>query len=408
MDYSIATNFDKELLEYINNNDKKGRIKYIYGKLSKDILGGGRASMILPSINIKELKEYITLCHKYNLKFNYLYNPMCIDNADVDMKQQKKILKYIDKLIEIGVDGFTINSPYLCRMLRERYKDIGITIGAYACVNSILQIKYWKEMGADEITLHPSVNRRFKLLESMLEYTKGKDIKLRLIANNVCLKDCPYQISHGTEQSHASKKKDRTIFFDLDLISCTYCKVSDGTKIITSEWIRPEDVKVYQNLCNKVGNQNLSIKLVERTKETKFLCRVVKAYVEEKYEGNLLEILNWPVKSEINKFDNFGFVTGLMLGGYNIKKARKFEQVFEMPYIYVDNKKLDGFINKFIEEDNCAFKECGSGTDHENNKCNYCSSWAKKVITYNEEQRKQWQGQVSAFLKNFDNGNITK
>ena len=53
-----------------------------------------------------------------------------------------------------------------------------------------------------------------------------------------------------------------------------------------SDWVRPEDVHHYEELCNKTG-KNLTLKLTDRARTTDWLTEVVKAYAEKSYNGNL-------------------------------------------------------------------------------------------------------------------------
>ena len=73
--FSIATTFDPLLIEEISRINGDGRITSVFGKLQRDILGGGRAAIAIPKVSMKQLKSYIALCHKHNLSFNYLLNP---------------------------------------------------------------------------------------------------------------------------------------------------------------------------------------------------------------------------------------------------------------------------------------------------------------------------------------------
>ena len=149
MMYSIGTNFSRELIENIAKIDPENKIKTVFGKLQDDLIGGGRASALLPNISMDELKDYIDLCHSKNIEFNYLLNPMCLGNNEVDPNMHKNILNHIDNLVNIGVDAFTVNSPYLCRVIKNRYPYTKVTVGLYAGVSSIGQIGYWYQMKAD-------------------------------------------------------------------------------------------------------------------------------------------------------------------------------------------------------------------------------------------------------------------
>lgn len=96
------------------------------------------------------------------------------------------------------------------------------------------------------------VNRDFKLLKKMLLYTKGKNVTLRLIANNLCLHMCPYSIMHGTVQGHFSCS-DSCSRGDIDycLMKCLSTKIEDMSNLISSDWIRPEDLCYYENYVRK-------------------------------------------------------------------------------------------------------------------------------------------------------------
>ena len=120
LEFTIGTNFDKDIVHEITKVNKKGIFTSVFGKLHKDILGGGRASMLLPKISINQLGEYIDLCHKNNLKFNYLANAVCLSNKELIPKYKKKILLFVDGLIKKGIDAITVVSPYLCELFKKK------------------------------------------------------------------------------------------------------------------------------------------------------------------------------------------------------------------------------------------------------------------------------------------------
>lgn len=393
--YDLATNFDPQLITGLCEIDTKHQIGTVFGKMRKDIIGGGRSSATLPDLSFEELEDYVNLCHKNKLKFNYLINSACLGNREVNPSSHKEIIEYINKLSIIGVDAITVNSPYLCELIKKQFPNMNITIGVAANVFNCKHIKYWEELGADEITLPHIVNRNFEELEEILKFTKNRNIFVRAIANNICLHECPYKMSHSSSQSHASQEGSESsdLHIDYNLLSCNNKKIRNPENLISSEWIRPEDVHYYEELCNKVGNNKFSIKLLDRTKTTEFLLRVVKSYIEESYDGNLLDIVCWPSTKDTKEIHKNNIYASAINNKFNIEQLKKYYETFDLPYINIDNKKLDGFIEKFHKNNDCYNKICGKSEnigDESDKYCFYCLNWAKKSINYDQKEINEW------------------
>ncbi|MBA7673042.1 hypothetical protein ES703_81230 [subsurface metagenome] len=101
-----------------------------------------------------------------------------------------------------------------------------------------------------------------------------------------------------------------------------------------SGWIRPEDTRKYSEITN-------FFKIVGRVKPKSMVVRTTKAYLEETWDGDLLDI----VSSSLNMFGLRAFA-------------------------YLDNKSLDK--HKFFEKITSCDKNCG--------KCSYCEELAGKLI----------------------------
>ena len=52
----LATNFDEKLLDFIEENDKNHQVISMFGKLSSDHVGGGRASVALRDTDWDDIK----------------------------------------------------------------------------------------------------------------------------------------------------------------------------------------------------------------------------------------------------------------------------------------------------------------------------------------------------------------
>ena len=162
-------------------------------------------------------------------------------------------------------------------------------------------------------------------------------------------------------------------------MTCAEKLLSNPVEILKSAFIRPEDIHYYE----EAGVDN--IKLVERSMTTDALARIVKAYTERSYDGNMMDLIHGLSKyiiynnkkfywkglkyllqpSKINLFKAHKLVNQLS----ELRERKEFNESFDL---YIDNKKLDGFM-EYFQKGNCH-RDC--------NICNYCDNYAKKAISY--------------------------
>ena len=459
--YDVGTNFDNRIFDIIKECDTEHRIKNLYGKLKQDGLPGGRATSIISDLSDDQFVQYIKDCNNLGITFNYLINPLCMGQSEYDPVVGKNIRETIHKLYDMGVRFFTINSPSLIKYVKKEFSDVQVTLGLYAYPVSIQQIEYWRNWGVDELTLDHAFNRNFDLLRTVMKTYKDSDFAMRVIANNFCLKECPYRLTHGAFVGHSDPT---AISMDFSLINCTYRKISNPKAMLTAEWIRPEDVHYYEELAEETGYKNFSLKLVDRTRATPFIERVVKAYLAESYDGNLLDIINWPESKNIvrdsisnspagapNGMPAGGPPMGMPAGGppagmgmpaggppagmgmpaggppmgmpaggpppgaprirfmeyMNPTFAPIYGRVMNFPKIYIDNKKLDGFMDHFVKH-NCANSLCAGTIIEDGMKCDHacdrCGSWVDKVISYDKDEVEAWKQVAETLLNGLPSG----
>lgn len=423
--FDLGCNFDYKLFDYIDAYDKKHAIKSFYGKLKHDGLPGGRAAAIIPDFTMDEFADYLKECRKHDIVFNYLINPLSMDQNEIDPEVGKKIRDFIHTLYDMGVRALTLNSPVLVKYVKREFKDMFVTLGLYAYPVTIQHIEYWRNWGVDEITLDHGFNRRFDLLRKILTQYKDTDLHLRVIANNLCLRECPFRLAHGCFVGHSDPDK---FTMDYSLVNCAYMKVTHPAAILTSEFIRPEDVHYYREIAEETGNKNFSIKLIDRTRTTDFLHKVIKSYMEESYDGNLLDLVNWPKAKTIATLP-FNDPQGAGASSANMtvlndvphmrweerlkpEAMKNYGRTMHLPKVYVDNKKLDGFLEHFINNNNCANSLCACDILEDGQKapnaCAYCSTWAKNVISYDEVEVAQWKELCGSVLRNIEDNSIYK
>lgn len=368
MKISLATNFDDNLIEQI----KKYPVYELYGKMKNDFIGGGRPDNELIEIERDQFERHVKKARENGIKFNYLFNGSCLANKEQDYEWRKQLHDFLNYLKKVGVNALTVSNPFLLMFVKKYFtNDFTVRVSTFACIDSYEKAKYWEDMGADYICVDfVKINRDFRTLKYMCENLKKA--KIELLVTNSCLKNCPMIHTHTNGLSHASDKDNKNDNYqDWGLFFCQKKELFNIEEYIKSPWIRPEDLHYYE----QIGIEHF--KITERGFPTEELIKRVEAYVNRKYDGNLLDLIQGHgviEKEDLTlKRNNVETISEI----YNeIKRIRGLGCPREAKrHIYIDNRKLDGFIEFFING-NCH-NEC--------DKCNYCKVISKKVITKDRE-----------------------
>jgi len=387
MKLSVATNFDQQLIDGI----KDYPVSSIYGKLPVDFFGGGRSTYMLGQISKRKLIEHVAYAKKNNIEFNYLLNASCLSNMETTRRGQKELRKILDWLSKIDVSSVTLSNSLLLRIIKKNYPDLKVRVSVFAGVDHLQKAKFWEELGADTICLDSlTVNRDLEALKSL---AKSLSCKLELLANGNCMASCSMAPTHMNLLAHSSQKNDLNNRFVIDhcVLECAKRKLKNPVNLLRSDWIRPEDLHLYEEL----GYHNF--KLVERNLPTSIMIKRVKAYSERRYDGNLIDLVQ-PYGHQASKDDprynahsSFlplrYFLRPLKINLHRLLNIKKLTEKRGMlcqikenkPPIYIDNTLLDGFLEN-VWRRKCRYQDC--------QKCGYCESVAQKVVLIKKEFQK--------------------
>jgi collagenase-like PrtC family protease len=376
MRYSTAANWDLGLLERLKGTS----VESLYGQMWGDPLGGGRMAMFIPKVGRKEVTSFISEARKKGLSFNYLINATCFDNLEFTKKGYQKIMKHLEWISSTGTDMVTVTLPFLLEMIRKEFPHLKVCVSSFARVQNVHLAKYWEDMGADKIILPEAIGRDFKILHLIRE---SVDCELELIANHCCLFQCPLDLHHRNMVSHGSQEDHPCGGFAPDYckLACQRLKILYPAELIKARWIRPEDVPDYE------ATGINCLKLVERFRGTESMIQIVNAYEKKSYPGNLVELLTLPQQG--------AFLTPNLevIQRTDLIEPGKMEEVMAVlrePFpgkIYIDNSKLNGFLDYFKKID-CFHMDC--------DRCGYCERIASQAIAIDEEWR---QEMISRFDK---------
>jgi collagenase-like PrtC family protease len=384
---SVAYSFQKNLIPELGRYPE---VTEIFGKLLNDNIGGGRSSLTFQPVSKRNLIDSVNEAHKFKIKFNYLLNGSTLNGLEQTRSGQKKIHNQLEFLSKNCIDGVTVASPYLLRLIKKQYPCFETKISAFAAIDHPEKAKQWFDMGADVLCISAiSCNRDFKKLEAIRNAVK---CELQLIVNSTCLSNCSYELTHMNMLTNSSRAGDmnKGFCFDYCLIHCMGKRLSSPTKYIKSIWIRPEDLKQYED----IGYD--SFKILERSSPAGLLLKRVKAYAERSFDGNLLELVApialikkeqkagffhrmhmfykmiKPGKIKISSLVSYKkFMEGMIIDDFSLDKSP----------IYIDNKHLNDFLSDFRKIGCSEIMDCKG--------CGFCDEVASRHVMVNAEYEKQ-------------------
>ncbi|BCJ94175.1 peptidase U32 [Anaerocolumna cellulosilytica] len=334
--YSVPSDFCSNTLKKLNEINglkSKGFISEVYGQVTEGtFIASGRMPSLLPQVTMKQLEVYLESCKKYNIKFNYTLNASCMSNKE--LIHIKELKQFISELYQMGIRSFTVTLPTLMDTIKSMYDDVEIKASAICEINSPEKASYYKEMGISRIVVEPDITRKFDILEKICKvFGDGVEI----IVNNMCLKGCPYKMFHYNFESHGEQMKEHSNYY---YHKCSLQKANKAYNYIKLNWIRPEDIYRYSSIGIK------SFKIQGRNnKNGDNINKIIQYYLEESFDGNLLDLLT-------------------LFTPYNSFQP------------YIDNKKLDGFLEPFYQNKDFCTGLCDT--------CLYCMDYAKKSMDVSE------------------------
>lgn len=198
MNLCVPTTWENELLKELNKlndsfKDHNRRVYEIYGSFQSTVTGSGRAAPTIPKVGYEEVKDHIELSHSYGIKFNYLLNSSCMGNIEFNRKGHEEILKFVEKLINLGADTITIFNPFLIELVKTQFPDLEIEASTILNIDSVQEALFYEQLGVDRIILGEDINRDFEMLKKI---RKAVNCKLEILANTRCLFQCPYRMYH--------------------------------------------------------------------------------------------------------------------------------------------------------------------------------------------------------------------
>ncbi|MDD5703971.1 MAG: hypothetical protein PHU23_18215 [Dehalococcoidales bacterium] len=330
LEFSVPYNNDPETLEEIFriNRMNINSVREVYLSGPQTYSGAGRE---VPEMSNNEFIELIDRIHAEGIQTNLILNSTCEGGDWYTPERMGATMEYIGQMHHgHGLGTVTIANPIYIKEVRREFPTINICASVLGDIDCIERAVIISEAGANVITPDININRNLKLLKHIREVT---GTELKLMVNEGCLYKCPYRKFHFNYTSHRSRELGK-VHNALFLEHCLNVTEKDHSQILKSGWIRPEDTRRYEEITS-------FFKIVDRIQPRNMVIRCVKAYLEESWDGDLLDILS------------------ASLCSFGLKHAAS-----------LDNKSLDKY--KFFEKVTSCDRNCGQ--------CSYCVDIAQKLV----------------------------
>lgn len=335
LEFSVPYNNDPETLtEILQWKESSGNhIREIYLSGPQEYSGAGR---IAPGMGFQEFVNVVERIHAEGIRVNLLLNSICEGSDWYSPAVLKSTMEYLRQAHEEhGVEAVTIANPLYIREVRRRFPQMEICASVLGDIDCVSKAVIFRKAGADAITPDVNINREPGLLQKIKDVT-GAEIKL--MVNEGCLFRCAFRKFHFNYISHKSRKPEmagtRKAEDNVFSLNCIQLTKADPSQILKSGWIRPEDARKYEGITRY-------FKLVGRTSSKSMVLRALKAYMDESWNGDLLE---------------------LMAGNlYSVGMSH---------LLHVDNKSLDSL--RFFDKVSSCDKECSS--------CSYCDTLIQQLL----------------------------
>ena len=294
---------EQEILDIVPQKGRK--LTELYGTVPNEVIVTGRYNKVLDEMSKEKALDFKkNFVEKKGLKFAYLLN------APIDVRnvQEKKMEEYLDLIINLFMaDSLTISSKSLLKKVRELYPEVAINISTIAGIKDVKDFEEYVRFEPKRMVLHHDCVKDIVSLKDIQAECEKNDIILELMVNESCLNHCPLRKAHY--DCLADNVDDRKFHR-----SCNTEKITNPYQFLYANHIRPEDIDLYSDMGIHY------FKITGRSKPIQWHYEVMKAYLEGKYEGNLIRLLGIDPSLEAEKM------------------------------IYLDNRCLDGFARGLLAD----------------------------------------------------------
>ena len=229
----------------------------------------------------ERMTEALSVAKEMGISLDLLINANCYGGRAISKALEKTIVQSVEDVYRRagGLDVVTTTSLAAAHVVKKHFQSLRVR----ASIN--MQLRHERAFEPllelfDEFYLPREFNHDFEAIDRIKGFLGEK--KLFALANSGCMPWCPGQIFHDNLVAHEEEvSQTRNMEGFVPYVCWEYYR-KQPHMLMQGTWIRPEDMARYESRFSMM-------KLATRINERPF--RVIKAYVEGCFRGNLLNLM---------------------------------------------------------------------------------------------------------------------
>ncbi len=270
--------------EIIKQKSKISEIYFSYG----DMPNGRHTALAHQKLTSYEASrrtdQDLTRLAGEGFKFNLLLNGNCYGEKSLARGFLTSVCEMVDEVgTRFGLSSITTTSPVLANIVKANFPELEVRASVNMEIDTIQGMEYLADM-FDGFYVARELNRDTEKLKVLRQWCQTNGKKTYILANSGCLSHCSARQFHDNLVAHESQIVLMDNAVNFNGICSQYLKNAKDKSVYFKRlnFIRPEDLPLYDDLAD-------GIKLATRVNKNP--TQVLKAYSEQNYSGNLLELL---------------------------------------------------------------------------------------------------------------------
>ena len=221
---------------------------------------------------------------EWDIPLNLLFNANCYGKDSQSRAFFEKVGTTIDYIKENYIlNSVTTTSPLIAKFIKNNFEGIEVRASVNMEIGTEQGMDYVAEY-FDSYYMKRELNRNIDAIIPLKKWCDDNGKKLYMLANSGCLNYCSAHNFHDNLVAHESEISKMDNAYEFRGMCREYLSKEEHYESLIKDtnFIRPEDIHKYEPYFD-------AVKLATRVHKNP--CNVLKSYINRKYIGNILEIL---------------------------------------------------------------------------------------------------------------------